>query len=269
VSTWLLFSMPGVPPALRALPWIAWRAEVQEDGRTKKVPYQLGEPRRRASNGNPTHWRNEGDVREVQILAPTLFDGFGIVLSAQSRITFIDLDDVRDPDTGAIDPWALKLAETFDSWAEISVSGRGLHIFCGGALPGSGLVGYLDGDPARKLEVYDRGRFAYLTGHALEPVRPLADRQRLVTLLAEHVTAPGRAPSSPPLRDDAPIPEGQRNDALFRIARGFVRHGLRGPALEAALLEVSHRRCVPVPPDADVVAIARHAERLPDQRRPA
>ena len=33
----------------------------------------------------------------------------------------------------------------------------------------------------------DRGRFAYLTGHALEPVHPIADRQRLVTLLAQHL----------------------------------------------------------------------------------
>ena len=68
-------------------------------------------------------------------------------------------------------------------------------------------------------------------------------------------------------RPDAPIPAGSRNDALFRIARGFVLHGLRGTALSEALLAVSHRRCVPVPPDLDVLKIARHAERLPDRRR--
>ncbi len=157
----LTLDMPGVPLALRALPWIGWRAETRDDGHVQKIPYQLGEPRRPASNANPAHWANEGDVREVQIMAPGRFDGFGVVLTEDARITFIDLDHVRDSDTGAIDSWALKLVETFDSWAEISVSGGGLHIFCGGALPGSGLVGYLDGDPARKLEVYDRARLAY------------------------------------------------------------------------------------------------------------
>jgi hypothetical protein len=88
-----------------------------------------------------------------------------------------------------------------------------------------------------------------------------------VALLAQHVRPLGSGTtSSAPIRDDTPIPAGQRNDRLFRIARGFVRHGLSGRALEQALLAVSHRRCVPVPPDADVVKIARHAERLPDRR---
>src|SRR4029453_12403893 len=130
--------------------------------------------------------------------------------------------------------------------------------------PGPGLVNYLDGDPAMKIEVYSTGRFAYLTGHVLHE-RPVAERQRLITLLAAHVhpagtstaSAAGRMPSA----EATPIPAGARNDTLFRIARGFVLKGLRGEALVTALLAVSHRRCVPVPPDADVVAIARHAER--------
>jgi hypothetical protein len=265
VSTWLPLFMDGVPPALRRLGWIGWRAELGDDGEWKKRPYQIGNPTRSASNADATHWRNEGDVREVQIMAPELFDGFGVVLTGD--IVFIDLDHVHDPDSGEIEPWAMQMVETLDSWVEVSVSGTGVHIFCFGRLPAAGIANYLDGDPTRKVEVYDRGRFAYLTGHALEPVRPLAERQRLVTLLAQHVRPLGSGTtSSAPIRDDTPIPAGQRNDKLFRIARGFVRHGLSGRALEQALLAVSHRRCVPVPPDADVVKIARHAERLPDRR---
>jgi primase-polymerase (primpol)-like protein len=264
--------MDSIPAPLRALGWIGWRAERGEDGRDRKVPYQIGDPRRRASNSTPTHWRNEGDVREVQIMAPELFDGYGVVLTRATGITFIDLDDVRDPETGVIDQWALDVVKAFDSWAEISVSGTGVHVFAFGTLPGDGTgkTGDLDGDPAQKIEVYSQGRFAYLTGHALEPVRPLAERQRLITILAEHVFPPSAsAPSTPgpaTRRDEAPIPAGQRNNQLFRIARGFVLHGLRGQALEAALIAVSHRRCVPVPPDVDVLRIAWHAERLPDRR---
>jgi primase-polymerase (primpol)-like protein len=261
--------MDGVPAPLRELGWVGWRARLGDDGKWKKDPFQIGAPRRPAANNNLEHWRNEGDVREVQVMAPELFDGFGIALVLSANITFIDLDHVRDPDTGAVAPWAMRMVNVFDSWTEISVSGEGLHIFVHGRLPGSGLVNFLDGDLAQKVEAYSVGRFAYLTGHALEPVRPLAERQWLVTLLAEHVR-PIRsgATSSAPMRDETPIPQGQRNDQLFRIARGFVRHGLRGRDLELALLAVSHRRCVPVPPDLDVIKIARHAERLPD-RRPA
>ena len=268
MNAWLPLTMDNVPAELRALGWIGWRAERGDDGRVHKTPYQIGYPSRHATNNNPEHWRNEGDAREVQIMAPELFDGFGVALIASANLTLVDLDDVRDPDTGELEPWASRMVETFDSWTEISVSGTGVHIFCSGRLPGSGLANYLDGHQDQKIEAYSTGRFAYVTGCALEPVRPLANRQRFVTLLAQHVRSLNSgSPSSPATRGDTPIPDGHRNDALFRIARGFVRHGLRGRALEQALLAVSHRRCVPVPPDADVVKIARHAERLPDRRR--
>ena len=269
MSAWLPLVMAGVPRELRALGWVGWRAEPTAKGKPKKPAYQIAAPREFAANNNPEHWRNEGDVREVQLFAPELFTGFGVALMREARLAFIDLDDVRDPDTGAIKPWAMRMVEIFDSWTEISASGTGLHIFVRGRLPGSGLNNFLDGDPDAKLEVYSEGRFAYLTGHALEPGRPLAERQDLVTKLARHVV-PARTPAGAPApasRGDAPIPQGQRNDALFRIARGFVLKGLTGPALEQALVAVSRRRCVPVPPDADVIKIARHAERLAD--RPA
>jgi hypothetical protein len=205
-------------------------------------------------------------MREVLALTPDLFNGFGVALVG--GITFIDLDHVRDAETGVVDDWAMDLVRLFDSWAEISVSGEGMHVFCFGSLPSTGLVGYLDGDPDHKVEAYDRGRFAYLTGHPVEPVRPLADRQRLVTLLAKHVRPVSVGLGGTPVRDGSPIPEGARNDSLFRIARGFVFHGLVGRELEQALRAVNRRRCVPPLTDYEVVQLARHAERLPD-RRPA
>ncbi len=63
-------------------------------------------------------------------MAPELFDGFGVVLLPSAGVTFIDLDGVRDPDTGALAPWAVRMVAKMDSWTELSVSGTGLHIFC-------------------------------------------------------------------------------------------------------------------------------------------
>jgi hypothetical protein len=293
--------MDAIPQPLRALPWIGWRAERDSRGKIRKNPYQIGFLSELASNhegdeaarapigtqqtssrnADPEvkHWRNEGDVREILAMAPELFDGFGVVLTERAGITFVDLDDVVDPDTGTIAPWAQQMVDTMNSWTEYSVSGTGLHIFCLGRLPGSGRVGYLDGDATRRIEVYSRGRFAYLTGHVLAPERPLANRQALITRLAQYVGPIGSTsqlsrvgmrtslPSRTWTRSDAPILAGQRNDALFRVARSLVLHGLRGDALAQALVAVSHQRCVPVPADADVIKIARHAERLPDRPR--
>jgi hypothetical protein len=265
MTGWLPLHMNAVPAALRALNWVGWRAERGDDDRWRKIPWQIGAPSAKASSTDPATWRGEGDVREVLALAPDLFDGFGVALVG--GICFLDFDGVRDPETGALADWAARMVELFASWSEVSVSGTGVHIFCRAQLPGGGVVGYLDGDPARKVEIYDKGRFAYLTGHALEPVRPLAERQRLVERLVQcvHPTPGGGASRATTRRDDAPIAEGQRNDALFRIARGFVLHGLRGPDLAAALAAVNARRCRPPLPSAEVAALARHAERLPDR----
>jgi putative DNA primase/helicase len=169
VTPWLPLIMDGVPAAIRALGWIGWRAALGDDGHWKKNPYQIGYPNRPASNAKPEEWRNEGDVREVQIMAPELFDGFGVALVESANLTFIDLDHVRDPETDELEPWATRMVETFDSWTVISVSGSGLHILCSGRLPDLGLVNYLDGDPDQKIEVYSTGRFAYLTGCAPSP----------------------------------------------------------------------------------------------------
>ena len=115
--------MDNVPAEMRAMGWVGCRAEIGADGRWKKPPSQIGKPRVLASNADPEHWRNEGDVREVRALAPDLFDGFGIALPG--GLVFIDLDHVRDPERSVIEPWALQMVVTFDSWAEVSVSGTG------------------------------------------------------------------------------------------------------------------------------------------------
>src|SRR5262245_60740828 len=106
MTPWLDIRLDAIPLEVRALGLIGWRGELGDDGRWKKLPYQIGEPRRLASNADPAHWRNEGDVREVLALAPELFDGFGVALTEAAGITFIDLDDVRDPDMGELEPWA-------------------------------------------------------------------------------------------------------------------------------------------------------------------
>ena len=100
------------------------------------------------------------------------------------------------------------------------------------------------------------------------------DQQRLVTLLADGgcVVSPTarRRPAGSRFADRADVSiirDGKRNDQLFRIARGFVLKGLRGTApCEIALLAVAIVAGAR-PPDAHVVKIARHAERLPDRPR--
>jgi putative DNA primase/helicase len=65
-------------------------------------------------------------------------DGVGFVASADDPLACIDMDNVRNPDTGDIDPDVLDQIDQFDSYTELSPSGRGLHIWLIGTKPGPG-----------------------------------------------------------------------------------------------------------------------------------
>jgi len=49
--------------------------------------------------------------------------------------TYIDIDRVREPETGEIQPWAVELIDWLDTYTEVSASGTGFHLVCLGMLP--------------------------------------------------------------------------------------------------------------------------------------
>ena len=167
----------GIPAALRAVPtWIGWRLEVR-GGKVTKVPYQATRPRRWASSTNPSTWTDyESARRAVERSRDGL--GLGFVFVPRWGLVGIDLDHVRQEDTGEIEPWALDVVHAIKSYTEISVSGTGVHIICGGALP-----------PGRRrhgqIEMYDVGRFFTMTGGHL-PGTPQTVEPRTAELAALH-----------------------------------------------------------------------------------
>ncbi len=73
------------------------------------------------------------------------------------ELTLIDLDHCRDPDTGAIDGWALDIVRRLNSYSEVSPSGTGVHVIVRGTLARS----YKTAD----IEVYAFARYTTLTGN--------------------------------------------------------------------------------------------------------
>ena len=76
-SAWLPLRMAAIPLPLRPLggsgSGLGWSTA---GGRRSHS--EIGQPRLPASNSTSAQWRTEGDVLEVQILAPDLFTGFGV-----------------------------------------------------------------------------------------------------------------------------------------------------------------------------------------------
>jgi hypothetical protein len=200
VTVYLTPRPETIPPELQAGRWVLWRAEPnpKKPEKPRKVPYQIAHPERKASSTDPATWGRFDDAVEANALLdgrhrthPRFgpIAGIGVILTAATRITCIDLDGVVTDDT--LDPRAARVVRAADSWTEVSPSGTGVHIFVGGTLPEA-----VTGD---QFEAYATGRFIAVTGHRW-PGTPagLHDRQSLLDRFVAADQTPLRRPYTGP-----------------------------------------------------------------------
>lgn len=148
-------ALENLPEELRhRRQWVNWRYEERNDKMTK-VPYTPG-TRHRASCTDLEEWGSFEDA--IGALDTGRFDGVGFMLSSGDPYTFIDLDECRNAITGEIGEEAQEIIDALDGYAEVSPSGRGIHIFVRGKVPGS------KGRKRGWLEVYSWERYATMTG---------------------------------------------------------------------------------------------------------
>ena len=133
--------------------WVAWKWE-KRNGKATKPPYDPKKANKRASHNNHETW---GTFQEAVKALDKGFDGIGFVFTEADPFCGIDLDDCRDPETGKIATWAIKVIQEFKSYTEVSPSKTGLKIFIKGRLPGGGIK-------TKHVEVYDRLRYFTITG---------------------------------------------------------------------------------------------------------
>ena len=194
----------NLPVELRLLPnWVLWRLEYPNgiDKKPTKRPYQLNG--QLASVTDPNHWSSFEDC--FNVLQMGNYSGLGFVFT-NSDYTGIDLDE-PEGDASVVER-QLKVFNEFDSYSEISPSGRGLHIIVKGAVP--------TGRRRSKIELYSTGRFFTMTGNVYNN-KPIVERQELLNQLWEQM---GGAPMAMPIVTDGK--EEYTDDVIIERAKNAV-----------------------------------------------
>ena len=132
-----------------AIRWVAYVKEWDEKRQKyNKIPYDVLSGYKAKSNDEKT-WTTYG--KALSLIKG--YDGLGFMLG--DGFFGVDIDGV-DLD----DPLISEVVDTLGSYAEISPSGKGIHVICKGHLPkGRRRVG--------NIEMYDKGRFFTVTGNRI------------------------------------------------------------------------------------------------------
>lgn len=147
--------------------WVAWRYKFDTDrDEWTKVPIDTTTGRF-AKSTDPNTWTSFGDAVAYHERTETDTDGVGFVVSDDDLLVGIDLDDVRDPNTGDLEAWAVELFEDVSTYTEVSPSGTGLRLFGFGFIPDGGTRADVNGADGH-LEMYEIGRYLTVTGHKID-----------------------------------------------------------------------------------------------------
>ncbi|UDF60380.1 putative DNA primase/helicase [Pseudomonas phage TehO] len=160
----------NIPHEMRIYPqWVVWRYEDTDSKKPTKVPYSA-KTGHLASVTDPNTWAGFDEC--VNAMSSGWYAGIGFVLTENDPYSFIDLDDTKGDQT-ALDR-QIKIFNEFNSYAERSPSGSGLHIIVKGAIP--------SGRRRSFIEVYSSLRYMTMTGDVYRNA-PINDCNELLNVL--------------------------------------------------------------------------------------
>ena len=174
-----------IPQALKTMSnWCAWRLEQRKD-QTTKVPYQING--KRASSTDRNTWSTFDLISEL-LASDDQFKGYGFMLS--DGIVFVDVDHCI-ADDGSLDKRGADILSAFPlSFAEISQSGKGLHILTRGSIPRN------FHNQKQGVEMYSYARFCAITGKAVQAYEPTQEQDGIDYVFNKYSTRTGNGIST-------------------------------------------------------------------------
>ena len=196
--------------------WVLWSME-KRAGKWTKPPISIHTHGMAKSNA-PATWATFEKVRPA--VSSGAYAGLGYVFSVDDPYFFLDLDHCRDPDSGAIAPWALAYLEGFyGTYIEVSPSGTGIKVIGEGVLPGTQHTKSV-GENGAKIEMFDQVKYSTITGHRLDgAAHDVMPCQAALDALYERVFGQEDVDPFPEFRATAAAPEPISDDDEAILAK--------------------------------------------------
>lgn len=223
----LLGTIKNIAPELADMSiWLLWRYETTANGKQTKVPYQP--KRNRADTRNPQTWNTFDVVCEAFLQSN--FDGIGFVIP--EGYAALDLDDCIDA-LGSLTPAVETLISDWNSYTEITPSGRGLRVIAQGNVQPASVSrlpkNMTDFCGIAKIEIKGPGQYITFTGRPYGDLRPVADctvkfeaiqreMQRVRNERAQRKKPPGAATSRSRSQTNSRSDDERIDEALARNA---------------------------------------------------
>lgn len=192
----------AIPEELRQLRyWVVWK---YVDIGAKKLSKEPFDPKTgtHADVTDPSTWSGFEEAFNAYQLGK--YDGLGFVFHETNPYGFIDLDDAEGNTTDY--DRQVSIYKQFDSYAEKSPSGSGLHIIIKGKIP--------SGKRRNHIEIYSHARYATMTGEVFN-IKPIKDYNIEFNSLWEQM---GGSPTAP--THDGNAPETATDQEIITKALG-------------------------------------------------
>lgn len=205
--------------------WVCWTIEERNGKETKPPikPWLDTNGTKYAQTDDPDTWSDYEQAQEFADESESI-EGTGLVFTSDAVLLGVDLDNVRDPETGETVDWAAELIDRFDTFTEVSPSGTGYHIYTVGIKPNdsakeTGLPDPSGGNDA-DIEIYDEGRYFTYTGEHVEGTpKTVEQRAGLVRDVYDEYIADDDEDDEDDERDTPDVASELDDDELLKLAR--------------------------------------------------
>lgn len=170
--------------------WVVWRFEETDGDKPTKVPYNP-HTGQHAAVDNPATWVDYHTA--VSAMESGYYSGIGFVLTEDDPYCFVDLDDPwQTHPSGAYkysDPQQVyerqqRVYSGFETYAELSPSGKGLHLILKGSVP--------RGRKREAIELYSSRRFMTMTGNVYRAGPITGGHEALLDMLWQQMGGPAQ-----------------------------------------------------------------------------